>query len=225
MNSKYNEILSKSFDFWESLSKDEKKVILNGLSERTFNKGQCVHGGEKDCTGIIIMLSGCLRAYILSENGKEVTLYRLNKGDMCMLSASCVLESINFEVMVDAQVKSQCLILNSHVFSEISKSNPKVKIFALESTVKRFSDVMFVMQQILFMSFDKRLALFLLNEYKNNECDVINLTNEQIAKYMGSAREVVSRMLKYFKSEGIAERTKQGVKIQNIDKLNQIAGK
>ena len=86
---------------------------------------------------------------------------------------------------------------------EVSARNPKIKIFALETAVSRFSDVMWVMQQILFMSMDKRLAIFLLDESARINSDVITLTHEQIARYIGSAREVVSRMLKYFAGEGI----------------------
>jgi CRP/FNR family transcriptional regulator len=180
-----------------------------------FEKGTNVHDGN-ECTGVILIKTGSLRLYILSDEGKEITLYRLFAGDMCMLSASCVLNSVTFDVFVDSEEDSECIVIGGCAYAEISERIPEVKIFSLEAAVSRFSDVMWVMQQILFMSMDKRLAIFLYDEISNRGGDTVNLTHEQIAKYMGSAREVVSRMLKYFSNEGIVEVSRKGVKI--IDK-------
>lgn len=163
--------------------------------------------------GVFFIRSGCLRVYLLSEKGKDITLYRLYAGDMCMLSASCVLQSITFDVMIDAEEDSECYVISGPAFVSVSEANPKIKIFSLETAISRFSDVMWVMQQILFMSMDQRLAIFLSDESKRLGSDTIPFTHEQIAKYMGSAREVVTRMLKYFASEGLVEVSRGGVKI------------
>ena len=140
-----------------------------------------------------------------------------------MLSASCVLNAITFDVMVDAETESECFVLNGKSFSDLSERNLNVKVYALEMAVEKFSEVMWVMQQILFMSFDRRLAIFLSDEIAKSGGNLIKLSNEQIAKYMGSAREVVSRMMKYFKAEGIAERTHDGVVILDKQKLLKLA--
>lgn len=158
----------------------------------------------------------------MSEEGKTVTLYRLHAGDMCMLSASCVIQAITFDVLIDAEEDSECYVISSSAFASVSESNPQIKIFALELAVTRFSDVMWVMQQILFMSLDKRLAIFLSDESARLDSDIIPLTHEQIAKYMGSAREVVSRMLKYFSNEGIIESSRKEVKILDKQKLRRL---
>ena len=160
---------------------------------------------------------------MLSEEGKEITLYRIFAGDVCVLSASCILDSIPFDVQVDAEENSRCCILSPGAFLKVSERKPEMKNFLLEKTVSRFSEVMWVMQQILFMSFDKRLAIFLLNEAENAKSPEIKLTHEQIAKYMGSAREVVSRMLKYFSSEGYVELSRGGVTITDFDALDRLA--
>ena len=114
-------------------------------------------------------------------------------------------------------------MLNGNKFAELSERYQEVKIFALELAVERFSNVMWVMQQILFMRMDRRLAIFLCDEAAQTGSDTIRLTNEQIARYIGSAREVVSRVLKYFAADGIAERTKEGVKIIDKQKLRRLA--
>lgn len=120
-----------------------------------------------------------------------------------MLSASCVLDAVTFDVFADAE--------------------EDIRIFALETAVSRFSDVMWVMQQVLFMSMDKRLAIFLSDESARTGFDTVALTHGQIARYMGSAREVVSRMLKYFAGEGIVEVSRGGITILDKKRLRDLA--
>ncbi len=217
------ELFSQTFPFWNKLSDKDKATFIRSSQKIHFGKGTTIHDGS-ECTGVILIKSGCLRAYMLSEDGKEITLYRLFDGDMCMLSASCVLESITFDVFIDAEEESDCVVVGGCAYADMSERIPEVKIFALESAVSRFSDVMWVMQQILFMSFDKRLAIFLLDESSKNGTDTIKLTHEQIAKYMGSAREVVTRMLKYFVSEGIVTSSRsEGIKITDKKRLRELA--
>lgn len=218
----YERLYSQIFPFWENLTDNDREIFCRYSTEVKYKKDENIHGGDGKCTGVIIVKSGSIRTYMLSEEGKEITLFRLYPGEICTLSASCVLESITFDVFVNAEEDSICQILNGAIFSEISKRNMQVKNFALESAVQRFSDVMWVMQQILFMNYDKRLAIFLLDEISKTGSDNIKLTHEQIAKYTGSAREVVSRMLKYFDSEGITEHYRAGIKIIDKNKLRQL---
>lgn len=220
--SPFETVYEEMFPFWAELSADERESICLHSSARSFPKGAHIHDGS-ECSGVFFIRSGSLRVYIMSEEGKDITLYRLYSGDMCMLSASCVLESITFDVFIDAEEDSECFVISGPAFAAVSENNPKVKIFSLETALSRFSDVMWVMQQILFMSFDKRLAIFLLDETAKTGGDVVHLSNEQIAKYMGSAREVVSRMMKYFTSEGIAERRRDGIHILDRAKLRRLA--
>ena len=210
------------FPFWDKLSEDDRTLLCHHSVQSNFNHGTNIHGGNDKCTGAIVVKNGCVRVYMLSEEGREITLYRLYKGDICMLSASCVMKSITFDVIVDADTDCECIIISGKMFSEVAERNVYVKNFALETAVSRFSDVMWVMQQILFMSFDKRLAIFLTDELAKSGSDIIKLSYEQIAKYMGSAREVVSRMMKYFTSEGIAEKTRDGIHILDKAKLRSL---
>ncbi|NMA84978.1 MAG: Crp/Fnr family transcriptional regulator [Epulopiscium sp.] len=216
------QILSNSFTFWNHLSINEKNLVLNNINLVKYDQGENVHGGNQDCAGVLLVKSGILRIYILSEEGKEITLYRLYEGELCILSASCILQNITFDVHIDAEIESEILLLNSSAFAQLSQQNIYVENFSYKIAVDRFSDVMWAMQQILFMSFDKRLAIFLLDEISKNNSNTIRLTHEQIAKYMGSAREVVSRMLKYFSNEGIVELSRGGVKVLDKNKLRNL---
>ena len=167
---------------------------------------------------------GCsLRVYIMSEDGKEITLYRIYPGELCILSASCVLSSITFDVYIDAVEDSQVLQVSSSVISLLMHDNIYVEAFANRAAAERFSDVMWAMQQILFMSFDRRLAIFLLDESASLGTDRLPLTHEQIAKLMGSAREVVTRMLKYFSQEGYVALSRGCVTLLDKKALRKLA--
>lgn len=218
----FEPVFRDTFPFWNKIDEGERDYICNNTVALSYPKGANVHDSS-ECSGVFFIRSGCLRVYIMSEDGKDITLYRLHSGDMCMLSASCVLQSITFDVFIDAEEASECYVIVGPAFAAVAERNPDIKIFALEIAVSRFSDVMWVMQQILFMSMDKRLAIFLIDESSRFDCDVIELTHEQIARYMGSAREVVSRMLKYFASEGIVEVSRKGVRILDRKRLRSIA--
>ena len=214
-------VYQEMFSFWEKIPDMEKDYICQNSSVFHFPKGKNIHDGS-ECSGVILVRSGCLRLYMMSDEGKDITLYRLYSGDMCMLSASCVLDAITFDVFVDVEEDSECYVIGGAAFAAAAKRNPDMKIFALETAVSRFSDVMWVMQQILFMSMDKRLAIFLSDELSRTGSDTVRMTHGQIARYMGSAREVVSRMLKYFANEKIVEVSRGGITILDKKRLREL---
>ena len=206
------EIFESLFPFWNDLTSEDKEYLLDNSGRVTYPGGTTIHDGS-ECTGLILINSGSLRVYMLSEEGKELTLYRLFAGDLCMMSASCVLESITHDVFVDAEEDADCLQISGPAFSYLASKYPYMKIFALEATASRFSDVMYAIEQIFFMNMEQRLAIFLLDELSQRGSSVINLTQEQIAKYMGSAREVVSRTLKGFAAKNIVSVDRGGITI------------
>ncbi len=215
-------ILQAQLPFWDHLSAQERERLLQNALAVKYPKGTNIHGGDQDCIGVLLIKSGTLRTYMLSEEGREITLYRLYEGDVCILSASCILNSITFEVHIDAESDCETLQISAPVFSELSHTNVFVENFSYRLAADRFSDVMWTMQQILFMSFDKRLAVFLSDELAKTQDDTIRLTHEQVAKYIGSAREVVSRMLKYFADEGIVQLSRGGIRVLDRKKLRQM---
>ena len=218
----FYEFYEQYFPFWNKLNDTDKDFLCQNSAIEYFEKEQVVHN-NMECSGLYIVKNGKLRLYMLSEDGKEITLYRLGTGDICMLSASCVLQSITFEVYVDAEMPSECYRINGAAFNALSERVLEVKNFALETAVQRFSDVMWIMQQIVFMSMDRRLAIFLLDECTANSSDFIGMTHEQIARHLGTAREAVTRMLKHFASDGIIEVTRKGIIISDKKKLRDVA--
>lgn len=219
MEQSERELLPELLPFWEKLKEPEKQQIFDHTILNSYKNGQNIHGGHEDCTGVIAVKKGRLRVYLLSEDGKEITLFRLLDHDVCLLSASCIMRNISFDIYVDAEGPTELFVLNAAVYDKIAKENPAVGSFMTEMISMRFSEAMWVMEQILFMKMDKRLAMFLLEEANLESGDAITLTHEQIAGHMGSAREVISRMLKYFSNEGILSVSRKGIKILDRKKL------
>ncbi len=214
--------LAAGLPFWDRLGASDRELLCDNAVPISFRRGDRIHDGN-ECTGVMLIQKGSLRVYMLSEGGKEITLYRLFAGEVCMLSASCVLQNITFDVHVDAEEDSECIRIGGAAFGTVSEHVPEVKIFALEATVSRFSGVMWTMQQILFMRFERRLAVFLLDEIARTGGDTVKLTHEQIAKYMGSAREVVSRMLRQFCDEGLVSASRsEGIRILDKKRLRAL---
>lgn len=217
----FEPIYREIFPFWNEISENDREYLCNNSRALTYPKGMQIHDGS-ECSGVILVRSGSLRVSMMSEDGKEITLYRLHDGELCMLSASCVLQSITFDVLVNAEENSECYVISGSAYQNVLEHNTNIKIFTLETAVSRFSDVMWVIQQILFMSMDKRLAIFLCDEAARTNNNTLNLTHEQIAKYMGSAREVVSRMLKYFANEGLVEVSRKGITLIDKNRLRKL---
>lgn len=216
-------IISDTFSFWDHMDESEKKELLDATYKTTYLAGESIHSGNVNCTGVIIVTSGELRSYMLSEDGREITLYRLVSGEVCILSAACVLDTITFEVFIDADVDTDVYIINSGVFNRLVKKNIYIEAYCYKEATRRFSDVMWTMEQILFMNVDRRLAICLLDLSDESGEKRINKTQEQIAQTIGSAREVVSRMLKYFSKEHLVKLYRGGVEILDYDGMRQLA--
>lgn len=214
--------ISSHLDFWEHLKESEKEQLEQRMVKVTYSKGLNLHNSGTECLGIILIRTGSMRVYILSEDGREVTLYRLAEDEVCVMSASCVLNCITFDVHIDAESDMEAYLIPSMVFRKLNEENIYVQNFVYRNTVDRFSDVMWVMEQILFMSLDKRLAIFLLDEAAKTGADSVKMTQDQIARYIGSAREVVSRMLKNFQADGLIEQSRGTIRIVDKTGLKQL---
>lgn len=215
------EFFKKAFPFWEKISEDERKIILTGSSLIKYQDGQNIHDST-ECTGVLVVKTGQLRVYMVSPEGKEITLYKLNPYDVCMLSAACILNNIRFEVMVDAEKESEVYLINPYKYKELKDKNIIVEQFTNSVINSSFSEAMWIMEQIVFMSFDKRLAIFLLEQSDSVKNDTLVLTHDYIAKNMGTAREVVSRMLKYFQTEGMVSLSRGTIVLIDKVKLRKL---
>ncbi len=201
------------YPFWSNLSPSQKQYLVNHSQLQSFKSGDCVHGGGLECPGVLAVVKGRLRAFMLSDEGKEITLFRLVEGDCCMLSASCMIKNISFDIHVSAETETELIIINASAYDKISKENTTAANFMNEIISMRFSEVMWIIEQVLFMKMDKRVAMFLIDQSALDGSDTITITHEQIAGHLGTAREVVSRTLKYLANEGYISVSRKGIKI------------
>lgn len=213
----------KTLPYWEHLTEQEKTRVRENAAVRRFEKGEILYGPCVNCIGMIHVLSGDVRAYILSDEGREVTLFHVEKGDNCILSASCVLVHIDFESYMAAAQPSEILIVPPALFGALCEENVYVRCFSYELAARRFSSVMAVIQQLLFSPLDKRLAAFLLREYARTGSPEIRLTQEQIAQRVNSARETVARTLKRFSDDGLVESRRGAIRLTDPAALEERA--
>ena len=216
------ESLLKNLPFFEHLSDDEKKQADSYSSVREYKKGSLIHSGGSECLGMIMLISGEIRTYILSEEGREITLFRLYPKDTWVLSASCVISQITFDTHMTAEADCSVLVLSSGFFSALCEKNIYARCYMYELLTERFSSVMWTMQQILFKGFDRRLAAFLISEYERTGLKQIKMTHEQIAQHTSSAREVVARMLKRFAADGLVEVKRGLITLKDTDALKRM---
>ncbi|HOA32968.1 MAG TPA: Crp/Fnr family transcriptional regulator, partial [Clostridia bacterium] len=148
--------------FYKKLSKEEQKLIANNIYEKTFLKGTIIHSGSQDCTGLFLVEIGAVRAYILSEDGKEITLYRLLPRDICMFSASCVMNNISFDIFMETITDTVVHVIPPDIFKTLKNTSLPVADYISKLMASRVSDMVWVIEQVVFKSFDKRLAAFLL---------------------------------------------------------------
>lgn len=195
--------ISEFFPFWKELTSKQQQMLTDSARNREVKKGTVVYNGSSDCLGLLLVSSGQLRAYILSEEGREITIYRLFDRDTCMFSASCMLQNLQFDLTIEAEKDSSLWVIPPDVFQTLMNESLPVSNFVNQVIAGRFSEVMWLIEQILWKSFDKRLAAFLLEESNIEESDTIKMTHEKIANHLGTAREVVTRMLRYFQNENI----------------------
>ena len=189
---------------------------------REAPKGTLLHNGSADCVGLFVVLDGVLRVFAQSEGGKEITLYRLLERDICLFSAACILSSVQFDMQVQAETDTNFLVIPAPVYKTLMHESLPVANFTNQLMASRFTEVMWLLDQILSKSFDARLAAFLLEESTLEGDSTLKLTHEIIANHLGTAREVVTRMLRYFQSEGMVKLARGTVEITDEEKLRQI---
>ena len=199
--------------FWKLLTDSEKELVRQNAVIRLYKKGTRVYSSERECLGMLFVMQGEMRTYLLSEEGREVTLFRIYPNDLCVLSASCVISQISFDTQMSAQKDTEALIIPPNIVLFLKEKNLSVRCFLYELATKRFSDVMWAMQQILFKRLDQRLALFLMQESQRLGTYTIHMTHEQIAQQISSAREAVARMLKQFSEDGLVELKRGAIRL------------
>ena len=214
--------LSQYLPFYEALSPDDRTALDRAAVARSAPAGALLHSGSADCLGLLILRSGQLRAYITSEEGREITLYRLFERDICLFSAACMIHSLQFELTIAAEKDAAFWVIPSAFYRDLMDRSAPVANYTNQLMASRFTEVMWLMEQILWRRFDQRLARFLLEESALEGTGTLRITHERIAAHLGTAREVVTRMLKYFQTEGMVRLSRGTVELTDREKLTAL---
>lgn len=210
------------FPIWSKLNQAQQSRILDSLISRRVEKGTVIHNGSVDCTGLILVKSGQLRAYLLSDEGREITMYRLFDRDMCLFSASCMMHSLQFDITIEAEKDTEFWIIPAEIYKNLMEESAPAANYTNELMATRFSDVMWLIEQIMWKSLDKRVAAFLLEEAAIEGSDRLKITHEAIANHLGSHREVITRMLRYFQNEGMVKLSRGAVTLLDRNRLEKL---
>lgn len=208
--------------FWNQLTENQKERMEAGAVQRKAAAGTLLQGSGSQCLGFVILRSGRLRVYILSDEGREITLYRLFERDMCLFTASCVMKNIQFDVLVEAEMDTQMWVVPPELYKSLMEESAAAANYTNQLISSRFSEVMWLLEQVMWKSFDRRLAAFLLEESRLEGTPVLKITHERIAAHMGTAREVVTRMLRYFQNEGLVRLSRGTVELADEKRLAQL---
>lgn len=212
------------FPVWNRLSAPHQKLLQDTVISRMIPKETIVHNGSTDCTGLMLLKNGQLRAYILSEEGREVTIYRLFERDLCLFSASCIMRSIQFDITIETEKDMDCWIIPLDTFRILMEESAPMASYMNEIMGMRLSDAMWLIEQVLWKSMDKRVANFLLEEAAIEETNKLQITHEAVANHLGSHREVITRMLKYLQNEGMVKVSRGFIEIVDEKKLEALRG-
>ncbi len=210
------------FPIWNKLDEAHREKLRAAVSFKKIKKGTILHNASMDCTALFLVRSGQLRAYMLSKEGREITLYRLFDRDLCLFSASCLMRSIQFEITIEAEKDTELWVIPVRVYQKIMEESAPLANYTNEIMATRFTDVMWLVEQIMWKSLDRRLASFLIEEAAIEGSHVLKLTHEGIANHIGSHREVITRMLKYFQTEGMVALARGTVEIIDEEKLEAL---
>jgi len=213
---------SQYFPIFSKLSAEDQQTLSDAAVLRKVPKGTLVHDGT-DCLGLLVIRSGQLRTFICSDEGKEITLFRLFDRDTCLFTASCMMSSVQFDMMISAEKDAEFWVIPPRLYKTLSEKSAPLANYVNDLMASHLTDILWLIEQIMWKSFDKRLANFLLEESALEGTQELKITHEAIAAHMGTAREVVTRMLKYFQSEGMVQLSRGAVTLANISALQDLA--
>lgn len=214
---------SEFFPVYDKLSARDQERLNSLAMLRKVPQGTVVHNGGADCLGLLVIRSGQLRSYISSDEGREITIYRLFERDICLFSASCIMQNIQFDITISAEKDTEFWVIPPAFYRELMANYVEVANYTNDLMATRFTELMWLVEQIMWKSFDKRLAKFLLDEYYlEGEPESLKITHEIIAGHLGTAREVVTRMLKYFQTEGMVRLTRGSIQIIDEVRLSDL---
>lgn len=196
------EFLSSRLPFWDRLRENQRDALVAGARTARYKKGSQLADVGEDC-GVILVKRGRICAIAVSEEGREVALLCCYSGDMCLLAAHAFMDTAAFNISISAETEADVMIIDTKTFSDVCKSNIHAEGYIRRVISDHFSMVVGNIHHMLIHSPERRIAAYLCSAAERTGSGKVRATHEQIAKHVGTAREVVTRTLKKMAGEGM----------------------
>ncbi len=201
----YSEYLSR-LPFWDYIDEEDQWELQEQALTATYQKGDYINS-QSSSVGLLIILSGRLRASVVSTEGREATLFLHAPGSTIPFVGD-PRPDIALSYHFEAEELTTVLIIPAGLYQRLLSTNTYVSNYTSQLVLSYFTEAIYTLQQMIFVSVDRRLADFLLQESDFKKSNTLYLTHQQIAKSLGTAREVVSRVMKAFASQGLITSTR-----------------
>ena len=209
--------------FWVTLTETEKKLIRDNAYIRLFDRNAPIHSESTEDIGFMMLVDGRIRAFLKSEDGREMPLFTLENQELCVFAASSLFEQISFRLCLTAERISRVVVINMTIVERLMDKNLAFRCFVYELLAKRFSSVMESVKWIHFHGLEQRLAAFLIDEHERSGETHIRVTHECIAQHVGASRERVTKMLAQLSGRGLVTKANRCIEIIDIKGLREAA--
>lgn len=208
----------------QSISDVVWKQVLSAARHSSFEPGEGVFRDGEACENYLLVLSGSIRVQKISEGGHEITLYHVGPGQTCEVTTSCLLADNHYTAEAIAETTVEAVFISKLHFMEAVTRVPGFRKFIFSSLDQGLSDLVSLLEEVAFTPMDQRIAQILLKKLTalNNS---IKITHHELAAELGTAREVVSRLLKDFERHGWAKLHRGNIEVLNVDALRNLLNK
>ena len=208
-------IITDHFPELSQLSVENKKILESGIHMVSASAGTVMFSEGSECKGYVMLLEGTVRVHKTSEDGREIVLYRVESGESCIMTTTCLISDDQYGAEGVAETDVKLAIVPPGIFNKLLACSEKFRNFVFEVYAKRMSMLMMLVEEVVFKKLDKRLAQLLLDRNKGQ----FEATHQDIAMELGSVREVVSRQLKVFERSGLIRLGRGSITILDRDGL------
>lgn len=212
--------LERTFPFISKLDAGLRQEFENACCLKSINQGSPLSDSGTPCQFMTFVLAGCIKIFKLSPEGREITLFRVTPGECCMMSAACILSDKPFPAMAVAEEAVTAVALPGMTFIDLFRKSAALQQYIMGMFANRFEAMAMLVEEVTFDRMDKRLAKFLIQKQKYGKLET---THEAIALELGTAREVVSRLLNDFQKKGYVRLSRGELSIESLDVLLRLS--
>lgn len=209
--------------FWDHLTENEQQRILTYSNVSKLKKGTVYYGYSDEILNKFVLLKGKIRVFVISPEGREITLVYLKPGDYNASCISYLIHRTEFDVVIECEENCELLGVPATILTELMDNNLQFRCDIYMLYAKRASFIMTALSTTLTTRVDYRLAKYLLHEMKKNNSNTITISNTEIARKINSVREVVSRTLRRFKEEDVVKLDKGKIVLLDIHALQTLS--